>query len=255
MPMSHDVTWASFLEHFSVCRADAITSSSQLLVKALEKIGWLQELNVEVIPYPIDWIRWRNVRGVSSTPPIVLFLGRLEPRKAPEVVAKAIVILREEIQDAGALFVGKCSGCCDGLPYSEWVEMFAPGVSGCTYAEQVPRHELGDILSRARVLAMPSWFESYGIVALEAMAAGRPVVVTYTSGAAEFVERTGAGRTVPPGDHVALAESLRPFLSDPEYAHQVGELARAAVRQDLDPDKIAIQREIVYKRVSAAFAR
>src|SRR5208337_3822779 len=99
-----------------------------------------------------------------------------------------------------------------------------------------------------RVFAQPSLFENFSMAALEAMAAGRPVVVTATSGVADFVRETGAGEVVPAGDAHAMANALRPFLRDPAYAAEVGERARRAVRSRLDPDRIAELREKIYDR-------
>lgn len=256
LPRNRDVAAASFLERMSVRRAHLITSASHLLVTALNEIGWLKGRTVEIIPYGIDWNRWRDLPDVTASGPTVLYLGRLEPRKAPEILAASIRILRTEMPDARAMFVGRCDGYVGDTPCGEWMRrLVADDTSGCAHLDQVPRDELRAVFASVRVMALPSHFDNYPMAVLEAMAAARPVVVTATTGVAEFVERTGAGRTVPPGDHVALAESLRPFLSDPEYAHQVGELAQAAVRENLDPDKIAAERVIVYERARAAFAR
>jgi glycogen synthase len=244
-----DVAVASFLERLSVRRADRILSASQLLVTALANIGWLKGRTVDIIPYGIDWARWSHVPAVTSAGPTVLYLGRLEPRKAPEFLVAAIRILRDEISDARAMFVGRCNGRYGGIPYEQWVRrLSADANSGCVYIEQVPRNELPQIFASARVLAMPSRFDSYGMVALEAMAAGRPVVITDTTGAAEIVRGTGGGRVVPAGDAVALADALRPFLRRPDYAQEVGQAAQSTVQTLLDPDRIAAQRAAIYQR-------
>jgi glycosyltransferase involved in cell wall biosynthesis len=106
-------------------------------------------------------------------------------------------IVRTEIPDAEALFVGKNSDQREGLSYLEWIRKTASDLTGCRFIEQVPQSDVLNFLSTSRVLAVPSWHEVYSVVALEAMAAGRPVVVTATNGAAELVEETGAGRVVP----------------------------------------------------------
>jgi glycogen(starch) synthase len=249
LPRNRDAAAASFLERLSVVRAHLIMSSSHLLVSALNEIGWLKGRSVDVIPYGIDWDRWRDLPAVTTAGPTVLYVGRLEPRKAPEVLAAAIRLLRADLPEARAVFVGRCGGCQEGTRYAEWVQGLATDASsGCTHVEEVPRDKLRDLFAGARVVAMPSRFDSYGMVALEAMAAGRPVVVSATTGAAEFVRQVGSGRVVPPGDAEALADSLRPFLRDPEYAHEVGLAGQSAVRKHLDPDRIAAARADAYRR-------
>lgn len=78
------------------------------------------------------------------------------------------------------------------------------------------------------------------------MAAGRPVVVTSTTGVARFVRDAQAGEIVPPGDARALADAIRPYLVDPSRAARVGERGRLAVMREMDASKIAGIREQVY---------
>lgn len=255
VPGTRDNRWANALAYFSVRHADAIIAPSGFLVRALQDEGWLRGYTIAVIPPPIDWARWAKTQPVQGTPPNVMFLGRLERNKAPEVLVEAVALLRRELADAKALFVGKSSGERDGRPYLEWLKRSAAAGLGCEFLGEMPRHELVSVFSRSRVLVQPSWFESHSMATLEAMAAGRPVVVTATTGVAELVEKTGAGCVVPPGDPKALAEALRPFLSDSAYAAAVGARARAAVQEWHDPDKIAAQREMIYQQALASFKR
>lgn len=252
-PMTRSASCASFLERLTVRRADMITSPSQLLVKALREIEWLGKRDVEVIPYPIDSPRWCNAQPVSGTPPRVIFLGRVEPRKAPELLVEAISIIRREIPEAHAIFVGKINHQRNGWPDMEWAKKPVVDTGGCQFVGQIPRHELNSFLSTSRVLAMPSWFDNYPMAGLEAMAAGRPVVVTSTSGIAELIEPAGVGHIIPPGDADALAEMLRPFLTDQVYAAQMGEKARVIVQEQLDPSRIATRREAVYRQAISRF--
>lgn len=253
LPMSRDILWASALERFAIRYADEIISPSRLLVRLAKDIGWLKDVEAEVIPHPIDWARWCDTEPVDTTKPIVLFLGRLQQCKAPELLVKAISLIRREIPEAKALFVGSIDGQRDGLPYVEWLKKHTSDTSGCEFVGPVSRHELPAILSKSRVLAVPSWFDSYSMVALEAMAAGRPVVVTETSGVSEFVSATKTGRIVPAGDYKALANALLPFLKDATYTLEEGEKARCAVQEILNPVTIAAQREKVYEQAMASF--
>jgi glycogen(starch) synthase len=91
------------------------------------------------------------------------------------------------------------------------------------------------------------------LAAAEAMAAGRPVVVTSTTGVAKFVRDAQAGGIVPPGDAKALADAMRPYLLDPARAARVGERGRLAVMREMDADKIASVREQVYKDAIKSF--
>lgn len=90
---------------------------------------------------------------------------------------------------------------------------------------------------------------------VEAMAAGRPVVVTSTTGVAELIREARAGQVISPGDPRALAEALLPFLIDPDYAARMGEKARAHIRENHDPASAAAKREKVFEEAIATFRR
>lgn len=241
------------MEYFAVHRADLITSPTSIHLKSFYDIGWLKGRDIITIPHPVDWYRWSQAQAVRESPPTVLFLGRLERAKAPELLVQAMSIIQRKIPNAKAVFVGRSIGERDGVSYLDWVKLQANKINGCEFIGQVPRDEVCRFLSTSRVLAVPSHFEGFSMATVEAMAAGRPVVVTATTGAAEFVRKADAGRVVPPGDPEALAASLLPFLSDPSYAMTVGERARAITQTELDPDRIAAKREAAYRQAIVAF--
>lgn len=235
----------SALERFSIARADLITSPSEHLVAELKAMGWLANRDVAIVPHPIDWHRWCDVDPVTSTQPVVLFLAKLQTIKRPEVLIEAMRLIRRAVPDAQALFVGS---------YQPFVETGKSlDVDGCEFAGYVPRDQLIPYMSRARVLALPSWYENYPLAVLEAMASGRPVVVTTSTGIAEFVEQVRAGATVPADDARALAEQLQPFLTTTHLAQQKGENGRTAVREILDPGRMAERRAKMYEAAIASF--
>jgi glycogen(starch) synthase len=85
------------------------------------------------------------------------------------------------------------------------------------------------------------------------MAAGRPAIITASSGAADLVQKLGTGAIIPPADPQALANALRPFLLDARHAGEVGERARRAVSVELDPLKIAAETDKVYEEAFCRF--
>jgi glycosyltransferase involved in cell wall biosynthesis len=111
------------------------------------------------------------------------------------------------------------------------------------FVDQVPHTDMRRLYAEARVVAVPSHFESFSIAALEAMATGRPIVYTSRVGAAEILRGTDAGAEVPPGDPEAMARALRPYLLDPAHAAEAGRVARTVAQAHCRPDIIAEQRE------------
>jgi len=252
VPDTRDLLWRFSFEYFTLRRAHNIVTAADQHLRALEEVGW-RGLNVDVVPHTIDWQKWHNVRPVRDTSPNVLYLGRLDKGKAPEILAEAVSLVRKDLPAATASFAGRVADSRDGLSYLEWMKKSVGDVSGCRFLGQVPRHEVTSIMADSRVLAMPSWSEIFPMAALEAMSAGRPVVVTETSGLAQLIKEAEAGFVVPTGDPKAFAQALLPLLSDVELAERMGRNGRDLVQNVLHPDKIAARRESVYRKAVHSF--
>jgi glycosyltransferase involved in cell wall biosynthesis len=89
------------------------------------------------------------------------------------------------------------------------------------------------------------------MVATEAMALGRPVVVTSACGVAGLVAKLNRDRVVPPRDPAALAAALGPLLRDPALAAKEGMAARALVNETCDPARVAAERLELYAELGA----
>ena len=253
-PRNRDFRWACRLEQSSVMRADAVSSPSRLLVNELSGINWLRSRTPDVLPLPTDWMTWANIRPVGETEPTVLFVGRLERRKSPETIVRALDLLKSEIPGRRAIFAGSSNGSRDGVPYDKWLKELAAAEGICELLGSVSRGQLADVMADARVLAAPSTFDNFPVAVLEALASGRPVVVSEATGMAAMIRDNQLGAVVPAGDPRALAGALRPFLCDAAYAAEVGRRAADFVRSLLDPDVIAGERENLYTRAITSFA-
>lgn len=250
--MNRDMSRAWSLVYYSCRRAHATTVLSACHLEALKADGWDPGEHIEIIPNAVDCGRWNAARPAEKAHPVVLFVGRLEKIKAPEVLVAAMALVREKMPRATAVFVGK-NGERDGLSYVDWIKAAGVDTSGCFFIGEIPRDQVINFLSSSRVLAMPSVFDVYPMACLEAMAAGRPVVVTTTTGVADQIEESGAGKAVPAGDPQALAEALLPFLMDARHASAAGALGRAAVGERNNVENIAARREKVYRQAIARF--
>jgi glycosyltransferase involved in cell wall biosynthesis len=247
LPVGQAVIAADALERLSVRRAHLVTSPSALLVERLRATGWLGERDVSVVRYPVDAGRWSGVAPVAGSGPVVLAVGRLERRKAPEVLLEACAALAGEVAGLELVFVGRSEEERDGIPYAQWLAQHAADAGvACRCVEHVPYHELADWYGRARVVALPSRFDNFPMVGLEALASGRPFVCTDATGTAEILAGTGAGAVVPVGDAAALGRALRPYLLDAEAAARAGAEARRLVTEACAPERIARERERLY---------
>jgi len=245
--LTRDARWAARLERTTVERSRLVISPSELLVRELCAAGWLRRSNVRVVRLPIDVEGWSSGVDAAETEPLVVFAGRLEPLKAPEIVVDAVALLKDRGVQVTALLAGRSAATIEGRAYSDWLEQrIAKTEAPCRLIGQIPRAEIGELLARARVAVVPSLYENFPYAALEAMAAARPVVCTSNTGIAELVDGSDAGAVVPARDAAALADAVEPYLREATLASQAGLCARELVVAHCDPDRVAAEREECY---------
>lgn len=254
-PLSLRGRIADRLDRITADRATMVTSPSQLLVDTVRPYGWLRREDVAIVPNPFDASPWRGVPPVSRTGAVVAAVGRLEPNKGLDVLLDALALVAARGTDAKLILAGSTSGHVDGVPTGRWLERRAVELAVPTvFAGHLTQRELVDVYGQARVVAVPSRFESFSIAAVEGMAAGRPVVTTTRTGIAPFLAEWEAGTVVPPEDPTALADALEPYLTDVELAERIGRNGRAGADR-LDPAQIARDRVAVYRRAVASFGQ
>ena len=169
--------------------------------------------------------------GEGKCPRLLLFVGRIEPLKGIDTLIRALATLRQNgAMDHECYSLAIIGGEPDAPPEDMSAEM-ARLKTLC--------HELGlddlvvflgkrsqDTLpyyySAAEILIMPSHYESFGMVALEAMACGTPVVASQVGGLAFLVQDGITGYVVPGGDAEALAKTLEKLMRDPALREQIG---------------------------------
>lgn len=251
---TRDRRLADRLERMSVARSVMTTSPSQLLADELLNDGWLRTPPL-VIRYPIDLSSWDELPDVVDSPPRILMVGRLEGRKAPEILVRAAALIRRDVPDVEAVFVGRPS-LKNGRSYRSWLEDVVRELDApCRFVEEVPREDLRRWYGSARVVAVPSRFDNLPYAGLEGMAAARPVVCTNRTGIAELVADTEAGAVIAADDDAALANALRPYLLDTGLAAAAGREARALVARECGPDRVASLREACYREAIGRWSR
>jgi glycosyltransferase involved in cell wall biosynthesis len=108
------------------------------------------------------------------------------------------------------------------------------------------------LLRSAEVVACTPWYEPFGIVPLEAMACGVPVVATAVGGIRDTVVDGGTGRLVPPRDPDALGDALAALIRDGRRARALGKAGRVRARARYTWDRVAADTERIYEKVSPA---
>lgn len=190
---------------------------------------------VEVVPCGVDLRRFvahnqREARaqlGLNLDQPVLLFVGRLDPFKGPDMFLKAAAMMRRKAQ---MVIVG---GNTSGDPEIEKLRQLARElrISRRVYFFGArPQEELPLIYSAADVTVVPSYHESFGMAAVESLACGTPVVATRAGGLMTVVNHGETGYLVPhcPG---FFAERLDSLLRSPATLQRMSQAARPSVTQ------------------------
>ncbi len=171
---------------------------------------------VKVVPNGVDVDAWAPAgpdRRAAGTP-LVVSWGRVQYEKGFQTLVAALPSLRYRHPDLRVViagrgtFLGELEAIAQGLGVDHMVAF--PGF--------VPDDELRRLLHTCSCAVIPSLYEPFGIVALEALAAGAPLVAAATGGLVEVLDGTGAGLLYPAGDADALASALGRVLDEPGVA-------------------------------------
>jgi D-inositol-3-phosphate glycosyltransferase len=173
----------------------------------------------------------RRRLGLAAGQPVVVFAGRVQPLKAPDVVLRAAARL---VRDYPALartltvaFVGGPSGTGRADPDSLTELARTLGIADLVRLEPpCPQPELADWYRAATVVMVPSYSESFGLVAVEAQACGTPVVAASVGGLRTAVQDGVSGVLVEGHDPADYARALRDLITDPDRRER---LSRGAV--------------------------
>jgi D-inositol-3-phosphate glycosyltransferase len=194
--------------------------------------------------------------GLPQDAHVVLFAGRLQPLKAPDVLLRAVSLLLEQSPDLRSRLVvpvvGGPSGT--GLEHPELLAELAAelGIDDVVrFVPPVPPAELAVWDAAASVVAVPSYNESFGLVAAEAQAAGTPVIAAAVGGLTTVVADGESGLLLDTHDPAAWADALRRVLLDDALRARLS--AGARDRSALFSWEQTAERTLdVYERARAA---
>jgi len=181
---------------------------------------------IGVTPYPVPAPVWPADPGETDRRPVVFTSGRLNKEKGFLEVIDALELTRRPVN---LVIVG------DGHSRAaiERRASIAGGGHRITFTGWLPAAQAAGWRQRALIVAVPSmWPEPFGIVGLEAMAAGKPVVAFDSGGIREWLADGETGRLVPAGDVSAFAAALRGLLDDDAMRERMGRAARARAESD-----------------------
>jgi glycosyltransferase involved in cell wall biosynthesis len=234
-----DARGAAWLEETSARRANVVISTRANLDEVKGFMG-LDERAVHAIPYPV---RLPEATSVSTNgPPQVTFVGRLELRKGPDVLLRAVPRVLAAVPEARFTFVGRDVLGPGAKPSSQWLREEAArlGVADALeFTGGLDRRGVDEQLRQATVCAFPSRWESFGNVVAEASAIGRPVVVSDIAPFHELVHDGVTGRMLGLDDTDGWAEALVALLRDRKRARALGDAGAAHIAGLSGPAHVA----------------
>jgi len=245
--------------------ADLIVAATEAEQAQLQDLYGVDPQETIVIPpgvnthhfYPIPLDEAKEAIGISPRDRMALFVGRIEPLKGVDTLIKAMSIVKKNCrsficphyliiiggdlegkEDALSGEMARLQQLCQALDLDEMVVFL--GKRG--------QNTLPYYYSAAEVVVMPSHYESFGMVALEAMACGTPVIASRVGGLAHLIKDGETGFFVPAQDAEVLAEKLRLIFVDHDLRAEIGARA-AAYAKGFSWELITQQMIDVYQRM------
>ncbi len=179
--------------------------------------------------------------GLSDDVPLIGAVGRLTEQKGFRYLLEALAIVRRSLPQAQLVIAGdgelrstlEAQGGKDAVHFLGW------------------RGDVPLVMADIDVLAVPSLWEGFGLVTLEAMALSKPVVASLVSALPEIVADGETGLLVPPADSKALAGALCVVLADKARARAMGERGRGRLLRDFSVQRMVRQHAAIYKEAAS----
>lgn len=213
---------------------------------------------IDIIPCGTDIRRFASINyyearqqlGFNPKDKIILYVGRFDERKGIETLVRAVSHsqLRGKANLKLIIAGGSRSGKSDGIECDRIEKLVAElGIGDfTTFPGNLGGNLLAGHYAAADVCVVPSYYEPFGLVAIEAMASGTPVVASKVGGLQYTVLPEETGLLVPPKDELTLAAAIDRILANPEWRHQLGFRAKARVENKFSWERVAYRLSNLY---------
>lgn len=237
----------------------AVWLSSRILVinkeeiKKLTRVFRFPEQRIELCPYGIDTDVFccrpqdeaRNALDLLSRKKYVLFVGRLSDfHKGVSYLLKAFAKIATKNHDTELIIVG---GGPDELRLKKLAEDLGIAKHVLFVGPITDQKTLAAYYNSADVVVVPSLFEAFGIVTIEAMSCGKPVVGSKVGGIKEIITHGKTGYLISSGNISELEEKISELLNHPETCKELGNAARKEVEQKYSYRSLGARLERIYR--------
>lgn len=241
--------WIRIIEKKNLQKAAGIHATSRIEAEELKKFDF--ELPaLSIVPNGIEEIPNHfapatNTISTEDLPdhkPLILFLGRINWKKGLDRLIPAV----SKVPDCHLAIVGNDEECY--VPQLRELALHHGMENRISFLPPVDGDDKWALFRKTTVFVLPSYSENFGIAALEAMAAGLPVVVTPEVGLSAVINENGCG-VVAEGNPDSLAASIRRVIQDGALREKMGSMGQKIVREKFTWDVIAREMASVYYKI------
>jgi glycosyltransferase involved in cell wall biosynthesis len=214
------------LENLGLVGADLVLINSEAVRRELVA-RQLTLRQISIVPNGVDLAEFRPSLDWPRDDGYVLFVGRLVAQKGVDLLLRAFGVLLRHCPEARLVIVGDG----DLELYLRRVAHYLGFPHRVTFVPWQTGSALVELFQKAQVVVMPSYYEPFGIVALEAMACGRPVIASRVGGLPEIIQNGIQGYMTPSGNYLQLAQRIAGLMLNPERRRRMGQVARIRATQ------------------------
>ncbi len=221
--------------------------------------------NIEIIPCGTDLNRFRTLPrpeartalGLEQSDEVVLYVGRFDQRKGIETLVRSCALIKQNAENAENLRIVIVGGSDETKSDGQERQRIEQLVNELglaehvTFAGRVGHDRLPLYYTAADVCVIPSHYEPFGLVAIEAMGCGTPVVASDVGGLKFTVVPEQTGLLVPPQDEAGFASAIARILGDKDWAKKLRKQAAERVQQNFSWAGVAAQLGSLYRRTLA----
>lgn len=239
------------LQRLPLLRAHSLVSPSYAHAHEISRELGHHSPPINVIPHGLDsmWTELDVQHRKATRDSVVLFLGRIERMKGILDLFTAFARVIQICPKARLIVAG---GSHPSIAKFEVVQKLRELslTTSVDFLGQLSYAQLVDLYPQAQVVVIPSYYETFGLVALEAMAHALPVIGYRAGGVPEVVVDSETGLLVPPGDVQALAEAIIRLLTNSPLRKQMGLAGRARAEQEFSLDRFVSKNLELYQTIA-----